>query len=806
MADFRARILAELDASRIQGDLDNIGRAHTLTLRNIGIDQNSINNVIRQIQRSLDNHQFNINVNYQNSQQNRNNRNNPGNNPPNNPQNPLNGVQQGLNKVLNNSRSEIFRMQTLLKRMNFDSSSIDMVTRDLDQMNLAISRVVTNVDRNNNLRVSIRGIDEFGNAVTQIKQFDNLNGHITDLGKTIAQSFDTGEAAMRAFNEETQYAYSRMRELNKEYQQLRVAELKLDPRVDIRQIEELHHQIQLVEDEYNALHDLFEDRLSPFQQNNLWQDASKFNSALDRTSAKIEDSENIRGINRAYEELYSTVQRIGETRIDIAKLDGEKNSSEIEVLNNRLEELRNTYNALGTSLSGRLSADQFQRLRQVIRDTEDELDRLAAKSTDKNNKLASAAQIGNLDNKMAVWLSKNSKAAKDYGSSIDALRGRMKELSSSGEMLESDLKNIEQEFKDITAAATLAGKTGKSFADVFQSSIERITQYITIDRIFEHFVDSLKDMAQNVLDIDTAMTSLKKVTDETSGRYDQFLKNSASSAKELKRSISGIIEQSAEWAKLGYSIDEAEELAKLSSVYANVADVDNSTAVSDMVTAMKAFSIESQDAITIIDSMNQLGNQFATDAASLGEGLSRAASSMHVAGTDMYQTLAMLTGGAEITQNAGEFGNFLKVASMRIRGMTGELEALGEEVDESVESISKIQTQILNLTHGKVNIFDSEGEFRNYFEIMKEIADVMDELSSTEQASMTELLFGKQRGNQGAALIQAFQSGQIEKAYQSAINSAGSAMAEQNRWAESLEADILPHCIEICNKNTFNCR
>lgn len=886
MADFRARILAELDASRIQGDLDNIGRTHTLTLRNIGIDQNSINNVIRQIQRSLDNHQFNINVNYPNSQQNRNN----GNNPPNNPQNPLNGVQQGLNKVLNNSRSEIFRMQTLLKRMNFDSSSIDMVTRDLDQMNLAISRVVTNVDRNNNLRVSIRGIDEFGNVVTQIKQFDNINGHITDLGKTIAQSFDTGEAATRAFNEETQYAYSRMQELHTELKSLSKEELKLNPVVDYRQLDAVRERIANVTAEYDALSDIFYDRFTPLQQNNLWKNDSDINFAIDKAMAKRDDKNSVKNLNRdfnelyetakrlsgirlqlldldakedaeqikilsselrkygaiynqlksslngrltkeqrhsldelgrttkdkrrirqaeivdenklsqekaaadalekSYDELYNTAQKISKTRIDIAKLDSNKNSSEIEVLNNRLEELRNTYNALETSLSGKLSVDQFQRLQQVILDTEDELDRLAAKSTDKNNKLASVVQIGNLDNKMAVWLSKNSKAAKDYGSSIDALRGRMKELSSSGEMLESDLKNIEQEFKDITVAATLAGKTGKSFADVFQSSIERITQYITIDRIFEHLVDSLKDMGQNVLDIDTAMTGLKKVTDETSVRYDQFLKNSASSAKELKRSISGIIEQSAEWAKLGYSIDEAEELAKLSSVYANVADVDNSTAVSDMVTAMKAFSIESQDAITIIDSMNQLGNQFATDAASLGEGLSRAASSMHVAGTDMYQTLAMLTGGAEITQNAGEFGNFLKVASMRIRGMTGELEALGEEVDESVESISKIQTQILNLTHGKVNIFDSEGEFRNYFEVMKEIADVMDELSSTEQASMTELLFGKQRGNQGAALIQAFQSGQIEKAYQSAINSAGSAMAEQEKWSQSLEAHL----------------
>lgn len=120
--------------------------------------------------------------------------------------------------------------------------------------------------------------------------------------------------------------------------------------------------------------------------------------------------------------------------------------------------------------------------------------------------------------------------------------------------------------------------------------------------------------------------------------------------------------------------------------------------------------------------------------------------------------------------------------------MKGELEELGEEVDESVDSISKVQTQVLNLTHGEVNIFDNTGEFRDYYEIMADIAAVYDDLSSTEQASLTEILFGKMRGNQGQALIQAFQSGQIQKAYETAKNSAGSAAAEQEKWMESLEA------------------
>lgn len=163
---------------------------------------------------------------------------------------------------------------------------------------------------------------------------------------------------------------------------------------------------------------------------------------------------------------------------------------------------------------------------------------------------------------------------------------------------------------------------------------------------------------------------------------------------------------------------------------------------------------------------------------------------MSTAGTDLYKTLAMLTGGAEITQNAEEFGGFLRVASMRLRGMKGELEELGEEVDSSVDSISKVQTQILNLTHGSVNIFNDNGEFREYYDIMEDIAEVFDKLSSTEQASLSEILFGKMRGNQGAALIQAFQSGQIQEAYKTALESEGSMLREQKAWAEGLEAAV----------------
>lgn len=389
-----------------------------------------------------------------------------------------------------------------------------------------------------------------------------------------------------------------------------------------------------------------------------------------------------------------------------------------------------------------------------------------------------------LDSKMETWMKKNTKAAKEYGEEIRELQRELKTL----DLTDEQYNQINDRFKNIDYDAAAKGLKGNTIWNQIKRAGTQMLGLISVYDVINTSIEGFKKMYQSVYEIDTAMTNLKKVTNETDQTYADFLDRSAVSAQKLGRTVSGLVEQTATWSKLGYSLPEAEKLSELSSIYANVAEVDDDTAISDIVTALKAYGLETAEASRVVDSLNELGNRFATDAASLGTGLSNSASAMNLAGADLYETLAMITGITEITQDASGAGNALKISSMRIRGMKGQLEELGEEVDSSVDSISKVQTQILNLTSGKVNIFDNAGEFRNYYDIMRDIADVYDELSSTDQATLSEILFGKNRGNQGAALIQAFQSGQIEKAYEAAIGSTGSAAREQEAWMESLEA------------------
>lgn len=120
--------------------------------------------------------------------------------------------------------------------------------------------------------------------------------------------------------------------------------------------------------------------------------------------------------------------------------------------------------------------------------------------------------------------------------------------------------------------------------------------------------------------------------------------------------------------------------------------------------------------------------------------------------------------------------------------MKGQLEELGEETDENVENISKMQGQILNMTKGKVNIFDASGNFKSTYEIMKGIAQVWDELSSIDQANLLETIAGKNRANDVAALLSNWQN--VEAAVKSASEAEGSAARENSKYVDSLKGRL----------------
>lgn len=453
----------------------------------------------------------------------------------------------------------------------------------------------------------------------------------------------------------------------------------------------------------------------------------------------------------------------------------------------------------GTDALGRTVTQfkEFDRASNTLVSTGKKITQTFQSVSSASQKMASSAQITKFDAQITTWLNNNTKANNTYRSSVEQLQQRLRSLASSGQVPVSSLRELQQQMGAFAAQAKAAGVAGKSFGDTLKGAFTSITKYVSVATLLMKSIQTLKDMANNVMQVDTAMTELYRVSDLSSRQYDRLYDKMANSAKNYGTALSDIIDSTASWVRLGFDANTASDLAEITAMYQHVTDLDTGTAVNNLVTAYKGFETQllemnngsSTAAIEMVaDIYDKLGNEFAESAADVGDGLSKAASVLAQGGASIQEAAGMFTGINEVLQDSSTSGTALKILTLRIRGMKGELEELGEDVDGNVESISKMQTQILNLTHGKVNIFDDKGNFRDIYDIMRDIASVYDELTDTERASLLETIAGKNRANAVQALISNWDS--VEKATKAAYNAAGTASRENDIYMDSLEGRI----------------
>lgn len=125
------------------------------------------------------------------------------------------------------------------------------------------------------------------------------------------------------------------------------------------------------------------------------------------------------------------------------------------------------------------------------------------------------------------------------------------------------------------------------------------------------------------------MTEVRKVSEGTEAQYKSFQQTVSPTAQEIASTNKELINSSADFSRLGYSLEQAESLAKNTTLFVNVGDgIDITAATEDMITAMKAFDIKAEDSIKIVDNYNQIGNKFALSATDIGEAMKRSASAL----------------------------------------------------------------------------------------------------------------------------------------------------------------------------------
>ena len=363
-------------------------------------------------------------------------------------------------------------------------------------------------------------------------------------------------------------------------------------------------------------------------------------------------------------------------------------------------------------------------------------------------------------------------------------------LISDKSLTNKDIKDIENGFAAIAIKAKEAGIEGETFGDKVAAAYKKFGGWTIITRTLTFAIQKLKEMISVVIEVDTAMTELRKVTDLTEQAYDKVFDRAISRAKTLGATVSDTITATADFARLGYTVNEAEELSNAAIIYKNVGDgIESiSDASESIISTMKAFGIQANESMSIVDKFNEVGNNFAISSKGVGEALQRSASALAVAGNTIDESIALAVGMNAVVQDPEKVGTVLKTSSMYLRAAETDLEAAGEATDGMAKSVSELRAELLLLTNNKVDIMADDNTFKSTIQIYRELAAVWDELADVDAANILELIGGKRNATANASLLQNFDD--VEKALASSTGAVGSATKENEKYLDSIQGKL----------------
>ncbi len=210
-------------------------------------------------------------------------------------------------------------------------------------------------------------------------------------------------------------------------------------------------------------------------------------------------------------------------------------------------------------------------------------------------------------------------------------------------------------------------------------------------------------------------------------------------------------------------------------MYQNVADdaISAGESANFIISQMKAFGLEAEDATHIIDALNEVSNTQAVSSADLANNLGKASAAMALGNNTYEQSLAMMTAITEINRSGAKSARALVSVQSRLTQVLDEQSSTGKALVEIYDGLG-------------IALKDQNGQLRPTFEIFKDLAEKWPDLTTNQRDYIALTQAGANQTANFVALMDNFDA--ALKAEATAMESSGSAARENAAYMESLEA------------------
>ena len=401
--------------------------------------------------------------------------------------------------------------------------------------------------------------------------------------------------------------------------------------------------------------------------------------------------------------------------------------------------------------------------------------------------------------KVHKLLNENSKMSSEAKAKIKAYYAEIESGNPS-----MSLDKIHGEILKIYNAEVEADRAGRTLWDTLKNSgfHQIAAQMAGMFGIYD-VINLGKEGFNVVRELNTALTEMRKVSDETVQSLKDYQATTFDTADAVGTTAKQIQNSTADWMRLGESMNQAAESAKDANVLLNVSEFEGIDEATESLVSMSQ-AYKDLDKMDIIDVLNNIGNNYSISTDGLATALKDSASALVTANNDLNEAVSLTTAGNAITQDPSKVGAGLRTISLRLVGTEEakqELSDLGEETDGMITTVSKLRDTIMDATKaassdGKgFDILDSNGNYKSTYEIMQGLADLYDnivkkdkELGTNNLNLLLETIAGKNRSNIAASILQ--NGDMLRSVYEDAQNSDGSAEQELNSYLDSIDGKM----------------
>lgn len=351
--------------------------------------------------------------------------------------------------------------------------------------------------------------------------------------------------------------------------------------------------------------------------------------------------------------------------------------------------------------------------------------------------------------------------------------------------LKADSKSATQ-IKNALSSVGDAAKKAQEHTQGLGDIVSKFSSWQVVGDIIHGVKNAIVDMVDQVFELDASLTELDKVTDLTSSGLQSLADDAFSVGQQIGATGKDVIDATTIFAQAGYEAQEALDLGEQAIMLKNVSEAGATAAdsASTLIAAMKAFNLEAEDSDHIVDALNEVSNKYAVSVNDLSTAISKSSASMAAGNNSLEETFGLVTAGVEILREPGRVANGLSTITARLTAKN----------DEYIKSITK----------GQGVIDEQTGELRSTFDILQDLSEAWDTLSSVEQQELAEVVAGKTQRSLFTAIMTNFES--AVGATEAALNSEGSAAAENAKRMDSLQGKVnqLQSAWQNFARNTIN--